>query len=56
MAKTDEVKISAAELDKLRADREALIEFAVYMKGWGRFNDHGIKCRAVAALEKAGAE
>lgn len=41
-------------IDKLKADRAALVEFAQYIRNWARFNDHGIKMRATAALAQVG--
>ncbi len=41
-------------IDKLKADRAALIEFAQYMRDWARFNDHGVKIKAMAVLNEVG--
>ncbi len=46
----------ADNIEKLKADRAALIEFAQFIRNWARFNDHGIKIRAMAALSAVGEE
>lgn len=53
MAKTKDTTEST-NIEKLKADRASLIEFAQYIKDWARFNDHGIKCKAIAVLESVG--
>jgi hypothetical protein len=41
-------------IEKLKADRAALVQFAQYIRDWARFNDHGIKCKAMAVLTEVG--
>jgi len=41
-------------IEKLKADRAALVAFAQYIKDWARFNDHGIKVKAMAVLNEVG--
>lgn len=53
MAKAKDIK-NGDNIEKLKADRAALVEFAQYMRDWARFNDHGIKCKALCVLNAVG--
>ena len=53
MAKTKDTT-GSTNIEKLKADRAALVQFAQYIRDWARFNDHGIKCKAMAVLEATG--